>query len=170
MKGVAMQPGEEIENLVSELEQVVSEGKTPFGGGQGKKIVDVQDVYEIIDEIRRVFPQEFADARRIVKEEAETLERAQMQADAIISDAQQQAMILASDQEIVRLAQQQADQIRDAAQQYERDTRYNAEEYADTVLAHLEDNIKSLSNSVTRVRQTLSENSGARNSSNRVDW
>ena len=153
MKGVAMQPGEEIENLVSELEQVVSEGKTPFTGGAGKKIVDVQDIYEIIDEIRRVFPEEFATARRIVKEEAETLERAQMQADSIIADAQQQA-----------------EQIRDQAQQYERDTRYNAEEYADTVLAHLEDNIKSLTNSVTRVRQTLSENSGARNSSNRVDW
>ena len=170
MKGVAMQPGEEIETSVSELEQVVSEGKTPFTGGAGKKIVDVQDIYEIIDEIRRVFPEEFATARRIVKEEAETLERAQMQADSIIADAQQQAMILASDQEIVRLAQQQAEQIRDQAQQYERDTRYNAEEYADTVLAHLEDNIKSLTNSVTRVRQTLSENSGARNSSNRVDW
>ena len=165
-----MQPGEEIENLISELEQVVNEGRTPFGGGAGKKIVDVGDIYEIIDEIRRVFPQEFADARRIVKEENERIDHANMQAEAIISDAQQQAMILASDQEIVRLAEQQAASIRDQAQQYERDTRYNAEEYADTVLAHLEDNIKSLTNSVTRVRQTLSENSGARNSSNRVDW
>ena len=170
MKGVAMQPGDEIESLISELEQIVNEGKTPFTGGNGKKIVDAQDIYEIIDEIRRVFPQEFADARRIVKEESERLERAEMQADAIISDARQQAYVIASDQEIVRLAQQEADQIRDQAQQYERDTRYNAEEYADTVLAHLEDNIKSLSNSVTRVRQTLNENSGARNSSNRVDW
>jgi Zn-dependent M32 family carboxypeptidase len=170
MKGVAMQPGDEIESLISELEQIVNEGKTPFTGGNGKKIVDAQDIYEIIDEIRRVFPQEFADARRIVKEESERLERAEMQADAIISDARQQAYVIASDQEIVRLAQQEADQIRDQAQQYERDTRYNAEEYADTVLAHLEDNIKSLSNSVTRVRQTLSENSGARNSSNNVSW
>lgn len=165
-----MQPGEEIESLVNELEQIVSEARSPFTGGGQKKIIDAQDIYEILDEIRRLFPQEFADARRIVKEEQETLERAQQQADAIIADAQQQAMILASDQEIVRLARQEAEQIHDQAQQYERDTRYNAEEYADTVLAHLEDNIKSLSNSVSRVRQTLSENSGARNSSNRVDW
>jgi hypothetical protein len=165
-----MQPGEEIESLLNELEQIVSEARAPLTGGGQKKIVDAQDIYEILDEIRRIFPDEFMLARRIVKEEAETLERAQQQADSIVADAQQQAMILASDQEIVRLAQQQAEQIRDQAQQYERDTRYNAEEYADTVLAHLEDNIKSLTNSVTRVRQTLSENSGARNSSNRVDW
>ena len=79
-------------------------------------------------------------------------------------------MILAGDQEVVRLAQQQADVIRDQAEQYERDTRYNAEEYADTVLAHLEENLKSLTNSVSRVRQTLDENSGPRNTSNNVAW
>jgi hypothetical protein len=165
-----MQPGEEIESLLNELEQIVSEARAPLTGGGQKKIVDAQDIYEILDEIRRIFPDEFMLARRIVKEEAETLERAQQQADSIVADAQQQAMILAGDQEIVRLSQQQAEQIRDQALQYERDTRYNAEEYADTVLAHLEDNLKSLTNSVTRVRQTLNENAGPRNTSNNVDW
>jgi hypothetical protein len=62
-----MQPGEEIENLVDELEQMVTEAKSPLTGGGQKKIVDAQDVYEILDEIRRVFPQEFSDARRILK-------------------------------------------------------------------------------------------------------
>ena len=165
-----MQPGEEIESLVDELESIVSDARSPLTGGGAKKIVDAQDVYEILDEIRRIFPQEFADARRVVKEEQDTLDRAQQQADAIIADAQQQAMILAGDQEVVRLAQQQADDIRDKAAQYERDTRYNAEEYADTVLAHLEDNLKSLTNSVSRVRQTLDENSGPRNQTNNVPW
>ncbi len=165
-----MQPGAEMENLINELEMLVNEAKSPLTGGGQKKIVDAQDVYEILDEMRRIFPQEFEIARRIVKEQGDTLERAQMQADAIVADAQQQAVILAGDQEIVRLAMQQADQVRDQASQYERDTRYNAEEYADTVLAHLEDNLKSLTNSVTRVRQTLNENSGSRNSSNNVDW
>ena len=157
-----MQPGEEIESLVDELEQIVTEAKSPLTGGGQKKIVDAQDIYEILDEIRRVFPQEFTDARRILKEE--------QQASSIIADAQQQAMILAGDQEVVRLAQQQADAIRDQASQYERDTRYNAEEYADTVLAHLEENLKSLTGSVTRVRQTLDENSGPRNTTNNVPW
>jgi phosphotransferase system IIB component len=121
--------------------------------------------------MRNVFPQEFMDARRILREEGEMLDRAQKQADAIIADAQQQAMVIAGDQEIVRLAQQQAESIRDAAQQYERDTRYNAEEYADTVLAHLEDNLRSITNTVTRVRQTLNENSGANGQGNNsVNW
>ncbi|MCH3943958.1 MAG: ATPase [Atopobiaceae bacterium] len=165
-----MQPGEEIENLVDELETIVSEAKSPLTGGGQKKIVDAQDVYEILDEIRSQFPQEFQDARRIVKEQDEIMVRAQQQADSIIADAQQQAMILAGDQEVVRLAQQQADDIRDQAQQYERDTRYNAEEYAENVLAHLEDNLQSITGSVTRCRQILAENSGPRNTTNNVPW
>lgn len=165
-----MEPGEEIEALVDELEQIVSDARSPFGGGGQRKVVDAQEIFDILDEIRRVFPQEFFDARRILREEGEMLDRAQKQADAIINDAQQQAMVIAGDQEVVRLAQQQSESIRDAAQQYERDTRYNAEEYADTVLAHLEENLRSLTGTVTRVRQTLNENSGINNQSNNVNW
>ncbi len=165
-----MEPGEEIEALVDELEQIVADAKSSFGGGGQRKIVDAQEIFEILDEMRNVFPQEFMDARRILREEGEMLDRAQKQADSIIADAQQQAMVIASDQEIVRIAQQQADNIRDAAQQYERDTRYNAEEYADTVLAHLEDTLRSMTGTVTRVRQTLNENSGANNQSNSLNW
>ncbi len=159
-RGAWMEPGEEIEALVDELEQIVADAKPAFGGGGQRKIVEAQEIYEILDEIRRVFPQEFLDARRVLREEGEMLDRAQKQGDAIIADAQQQAMVIAGDQEIVRLAQQEAEGIRDAAQQYERDTRYNAEEYADDVLAHLEENLRSLTGTVTRVRQTLNENSG----------
>ena len=76
-----MQPGEEIESLVSEIEQIVTEAKSPFMDGGNKKIIDAQDFYELLDEIRRVFPEEFATARRIIKEEDETLERARAQAE-----------------------------------------------------------------------------------------
>ncbi len=153
-----MQPGEEIENLLADLEEAIEQSKSaPLGGGQ-KKVVDSQELYAILDEIRDRFPEEFQAARRILREQNEILAHAQQQADSIIADAQQQAMILASDQEVVRLAQSQAQDIRDAAQQYERDTRYNAEEYAEDVLTHLEDNLKSIVSQVTRTRQTITEN------------
>ena len=74
-----MQPGEEIENLVAELEDIVADGKKPImGGGQinNPRIVDADAVFELLDEIRRIFPDEFQGARRIVKEEDEILARA----------------------------------------------------------------------------------------------
>ena len=164
-----MQPGDDILSLIDEIEDIIEGGKTPFTGGN-KRIIEPQDIYVILDEIRDRYPREFTDARRIIKEESEIIIHAQQQADSIIGDAQQQAMILAGDQEVVRLAQQQADDIRSQAQAYERDTRYNAEEYADSVLAHLEDNLQSLTSQVTRVRQTLDDNSGSRNQNGHVGW
>lgn len=163
-----MQPTEEIEDLLNELEQIVQEGRTPLMGGQGTKVVEEELVYEIIDEIRDRFPDEFREAKRVLREREEMFAQAQQQADNIINDAQQQAMILAGDQEVVRLAQQQADQIRAQAAQYERDTRYNAESYAESVLAHLEDSLKSMTSTVTRVRQTIEE--GSSSQGDRAEW
>ena len=63
----------------------------------------------------------------------------------------------------MRLAQQQADDIRDRAQQYERETRYAAEDYAEQVFTHLEENLKSLTATVTRCRQQLNEGASSAN-------
>ena len=57
----------------------------------------------------------------------------------------------------MRLAQQQADDIRDRANQYERETRYAAEDYAEQVFTHLEENLKSLTGTVARCRQQLND-------------
>lgn len=153
-----MQPGEELENLLQDLDDLVEDARPAFGG-RGTKQVDPEDVFAITDAIRELFEQEFTDARRIRKAEAEILAHAEQQADSIIHDAQQQALILASDQEVVRLANQQAEEIRDQAQQYERDTRYSAEEYVESLLTRLEENLNSVTASVSSCRATLTQNS-----------
>ena len=66
------------------------------------------------------------------------------------------------------MAQQQADDIRDRAQQYERETRYAAEDYAEQVFTHLEENLKSLTGTVARCRQQLNE--GANSAQQNGTW
>ena len=157
-----MQPGEEIESLVNELEDIVANGKKPLmSGGQGgqPKIVDADDIFELLDEIRRVFPDEFQTARRILKEEDEILARAHQTANSIVADAQQQAMILAGDQEIVRLANQQAEEIRDQATQYERDLRYHINDYAEVLLKGGEGTRERFVDEFGRARQYLDDGS-----------
>ena len=153
-----MQPGEELENLLQDLDDLVQDARPAFGG-RGTKQIDPEDIFAITDDIRDLFQREFADARRIRKAEHEIIAHAEQQADSIIHDAQQQAMIIASDQEIVRLAQQQADEIRDSAQQYERDTRYSAEEYVESLLTRLEENLNSVTATVSSCRSTLTQGS-----------
>ncbi|WP_273383501.1 ATPase [Enorma phocaeensis] len=157
-------PGDRIVSLVEELEALIEEAKPPFGKNAQFKVIEADVFYNILDEIRMSYPDEWQKSRRILKERDELLASANAQADSIIADAQQQALTIAGEQEIVRLAQQQADDIRDRAQQYERETRYAAEDYAEQVFSHLEENLKSLTNTVARCRQQLNE--GANNTQN----
>ncbi len=157
-------PGERIESLVDELEGIIEEAKPPFGKGAQFKVIETEVFFNILEEIRMSYPEEWQKSRRILRERDELLGSAVAQADSIIADAQQQALTIAGEQEIVRLAQQQADDIRDRAQQYERETRYAAEDYAEQVFTHLEENLKSLTSTVARCRAQLNE--GANQSQN----
>lgn len=150
--------------MVDELEGLIEEAKTPFGKNAQMKVIDADVFFNILDEIRMSYPEEWQKSRRILKEREELMASAAAQADSIIADAQQQALTIAGEQEIVRLAQQQADDIRDSVpQQYERETRYAAEDYAEQVFTHLEENLKSLTGTVTRCRQQLNEGAAQQN-------
>ena len=153
-----MEPRQEMHSLIDELEGIINDAKPPLMSNDSRRVVDSEAIYAIIDDMRTYFPQEFAYAKRVCKEQDEIIGTAQQQAQAIIADAQQQALTIAGEQEIVRLAQQQADDIRAQAQQYERDTRYAAEDYADQVFSHLEENLKNLTSTVSRFKQTLDDN------------
>ena len=152
-------PGERIESLVDELEGLIEEAKVPFGKSNQFKMIETDMFFNILEEIRMSYPEEWQKSRLILKECDELLTSAAAQADSIIADAQQQALTIAGEQEIVRLAQSQADDIRERANQYERETRYAAEDYADQVFTHLEENLKSLTSTVSRCRQQLNDGS-----------
>ena len=136
-----MEPRQEMHSLIDELEGIINDAKPPLMSNDSRRVVDSEAIYAIIDDMRTYFPQEFAYAKRVCKEQDEIIGTAQQQAQAIIADAQQQA-----------------DAIREQAAQYERDTRYSAEEYVDSLLSQLEDNLKNLTGQVTRVKQTLDDN------------
>lgn len=163
-------PGDGVVGLVEELEDIIRDARTPLGRGPQFKVIETEQVLNILAEIRMNFPDEWQQARRIVKEREEMLKAAAAQADSIVSDAQQQAITIASEQEIVRLAQQQADEVREKAQQYERETRYAAEDYAEQVFTHLEENLKSLTGTVARCRQQLNDSATSNNQNQNGAW
>ena len=120
-----------------------------------QRMVEVDKVYEIIDEIRGVFPDELKQARWIVKERQEMLEEAEKEANRILEEARDRANQLASEQEVVRLAEQQAADALDRARQQEREIRLGAEDYADEILSTLEVNLGKLLTAVQRGRDRL---------------
>lgn len=145
-------------NLIDELTVLIEDSKSAFGKSSIKQ-VDAQAAFEILDEIRDIFPSEFSQARQIIRERQALLDEAEAQATRLIEDARSQAITIASEQEIVRISQQQADAILAEARELERQTRTGAEDYADQVFNHVEQGLDTALNSIRRNRDRLNANS-----------
>jgi cell division septum initiation protein DivIVA len=143
----------DIMALVDRIEEAMDAGRTmPLTRG---RLIDVEKVYEIIDEVRGNFPDELKQARWIVKERQEMLEEAEKEANRVLEEARDRADAMAAEQEVVRRANEQAAAILDDARQQEREIRLGAEDYADEMLANLEVNLGKLLTAVQRGRDRL---------------
>lgn len=143
---------------LEELSILLEDAKPVFGRSNMRQ-VDVNIAFEILDEIRDTFPSEFATARQIVRERTALIDDAEAEASRIIEDAKSQALTIASEQEIVRLAQNESERIMSEAREMERETRAGAEDYADEVFGHVEQNLDNVLSQVRRVRDRLNSTS-----------
>lgn len=146
-----------IEELLDELAERIEQSKPVLGNSQ-KRQVEIGPIFEILDEIRDIFPEELRQARIIVRDRQGMIEAAEIDANRILEDAERQAEHLAGEEEVVRLAEQRAQEVIDDAMAREREMRVGAEDYADRIFANLETNLDNLLKNVTRCRQRL--NSG----------
>ena len=118
-------------------------------------MIDREEIYDILDQMRSTIPEEIKQARWIVKERQEMLAEAKAEAERLVAEAQERAENLASEQEVVRLAEKTAQQIVEDARERERETRLGAEDYADEVLGNLEVNLDKFLAAVRRGRERL---------------
>jgi vacuolar-type H+-ATPase subunit H len=118
-------------------------------------MIDSEEIYDLLDQMRSTIPEEIKQARWIVKERQEMLAEAKQEAERLLSEAQERAEKLAADTEVVRLAEKNAQQIMEDAREHEREIRLGAEDYADEVLGNLEMNLDKFLAAVRRGRERL---------------
>lgn len=83
------------------------------------------------------------------------LDEARSESDRIIRGAQEEAEKLTSEEEVLKRAEKRGTEIMEDARRREREIRLGAEDYADEVLANLEDNLARLLEAVQRGRNKL---------------
>jgi vacuolar-type H+-ATPase subunit H len=123
-------------------------------------MIDREEIYDILDQMRSTIPEEIKQARWIVKERQEMLAEAKQEAERLLAEAQERADKLAADTEVQRLAERNAQQILEEAREREREIRLGAEDYADEVLGNLEVNLDKFLAAVRRGRERLQGRSG----------
>mgnify|MGYP000685610700 CR=1 FL=1 len=127
-----------VNELLDTIEDLLEESTgMPLSGG--KRIVDVEQIRDYLDDIRANLPVELRQAQSIVSDRAQLIESANAQAQAIVKKAEERARILVSEAEIVRAAQQRASEIVSAAQTEARTVRQTVTDYCDNMLKTTED-------------------------------
>ena len=121
--------------------------------------VDKEEIYDILDQMRATIPEEIKQARWIVKERQEMLAEAKREAERVISEAREHAAREASQQEVVKLAERQAEDILADARRKAREMRMGADDYADSILENMENNLTKFLAAVQRGREQLAARS-----------
>jgi vacuolar-type H+-ATPase subunit H len=126
----------DLEAKLLQLQQLVDDAKAvPLSASV---MINRAEIDGLLEDMRATLPDELTQARWVIRERDEILERAQTDADRMLTDARGESERLVSEQEVVRTAQREAARIVEEARERGRQIRLEAEDYVDAKLANFE--------------------------------
>jgi len=143
----ALKVMEEFEDLISKCKRL------PL---TSNFIINEEKIYDFLDRLKASFPEEFKQARWIVKERDQVLDDSRKEADRIVKEAQENANKLILETEIIKKAQRESEIIIKQSETKARGIRLEAEDYIDSKLANLEATLQKLLLSIEKGRDKLS--------------
>ncbi|MEG2930429.1 MAG: ATPase [Ruthenibacterium sp.] len=132
------------------LEEATS---VPFTGG--KRMVDIEKVRDLMDDIRLNMPGEIRQAKAIVQDRSDIISTANKEAEAIVKRAEDRARALISQEEITKAAAAEARDIRTNAQGLARETRSKMTDYCENLLRKTEEQMAKSMSELKTLRTTL---------------
>ena len=138
-----------VDSILGMMEGIVDSAKI-FPMTHGKVLIDQEQFLDMLADLRSQLPRELEDARRIVADRSNILETAKKEAEMTTRDAEERARKLVDHDEIVKQAQMKANEIMSTAQLQSRELKKAAMEYADSMLAQVDEQ---LNKSLIEVRQ-----------------
>lgn len=154
----------DILQLVDELEDLMEDAAgVPLSR---KVMVDPDEVFEILKEIRERLPQEIRDAMRITEDEQRIVGDANRQAEEIRAnanrdaerirtEAQNRLQEMINDHDITKSAQNLAHEIESKAEQNARSISMQATQYIDSMFVNAQNKLQELNSIIDESRQEL---------------
>lgn len=118
--------------------------------------IDRDEIIELLEDAMARLPEEMRQARWMLKERQEYLDKTKREADEILGAARQQAERMVQRTEVVRAAETRARQVVEAAEEESRRLRMETEDFLDQRLGRFEILLSKLSRTVEAGRQKLS--------------
>lgn len=129
----------DIEQLIDALEDKIDSCATIPLWGRG--IIDKDELLDMIQDIRMKYPDEMKQAKWVKEERQRIINDAQKEAAGIIKAAEDKIATMVNEHDITQQAYEKANQIVDSAQNNAHEIRVGANQYADSVLRALEEEL-----------------------------
>ena len=141
--------------LIDELESRLTEGRRiPL---TSRVIIDEEECFDIINEMRSRIPEEVRQAKRTEREKERIIAQAHEEAERIVALAREQAREVLGEQEIVKGAEVRAITIMERAQHEADKIKTEADDYVIAALSHLESQLGGLLTTVQNGIRAMQE-------------
>lgn len=130
----------EIFSLLENLEELLESGaKVPFST---KVMVDIEELREILEDIRLKLPDELKQAKWVKEERQRIISDAEKEAEDMIKDAQNKIVKMVDEHVITQQALQQKEDIIENANKVSKEISMGTRDYADAILEKVEEVLK----------------------------
>ncbi|MDD3303528.1 MAG: ATPase [Clostridia bacterium] len=127
----------EIFTLLENLEELLESGaKVPFSS---KVMVDIEELREILEDIRLKLPDELKQAKWVKEERQRIISDAEKEAEDMIKDAQNKIVNMVDDNVITKQALSQKEEIIENANRVSKEISTGTRDYADAILGKVEE-------------------------------
>lgn len=130
-----------IYDLLDQLESTIENSKRPLMQSN-KVIINPDELYQIIDQIRSTVPDEIKDAQWVKREAEQIKKQAQDDYERIIEDGRQTVEKMVQESEIHRLATERAREMLDNAYDKTAEITLGAFQYADSIMEKIENQLQ----------------------------
>ena len=149
----------EILTLLEELEVMAEKGEKWYTrvipGFIGKTVLDAEELFGFLHQLRSSLPEEMATATQVTKERGRILEEARSERAKILEAAREQSQLLISNDEVIKRAEGRAEELLEQARIEGEAIRAEAETWARGIVERLENYIGRISATIGKTRKAL---------------
>ena len=143
-----------IEEILDMMDDTLDKAwSLPMTGG--RCVVDVEQMREMMDEIRVNLPGEIKQAKNIVADRNEILRAAKAEAEQLVRRAEERARVLVAQESVVKEAQAKAAEILSQTQSRTKEMKLAAQEFSDSRLRETEESLTRALADLLETRQKL---------------
>ena len=146
----------EIYALLETIKNLIANGKKiPFT--ESKRIVDQDEIADLIDEIITKLPDELKTAKWIKEERERIIAEAHQDADNLVKEAENRIIAMIDEHEITKKAYDKKTEIIAGANETYREIKDGTIKYADDILANVERDILKLNETVAGIENSIQD-------------